>query len=70
MAGRHDLGMFVTTSSYTPGAREEAQDSGPRVVMVDAKGLADLLVQHRLGLHAVIERADLDERFFSGLEEQ
>lgn len=69
VVGRYDLGIFVTTSSYTPGAREEAQAAGPpKVVLIDSDRLVDLLLDAHLGLKSVVERAAIDDDVFAALE--
>lgn len=68
VGGKYDRGIFVTTSSYTAGAREEVDEPGPRVVLIDGDGLVQMLLDARLGIRSVVERADVDEDVFAGLE--
>jgi restriction system protein len=68
VVGKYDRGIFVTTSAYTAGAREEVEEGGGRIVLIDAERLIDLLLDARLGVKAVVERAELDEDAFAGLE--
>lgn len=55
--GAHDLGLIVTTSDFSPGARAEASkiDRVP-VALMNGVDLVSLLVEHQIG----IRRADAD----------
>lgn len=64
-----DRGVFITTSSFTRGAREEAERINARIELIDGTVLAELLVKYEVGVQAqqqvVLHR--LDEDFFDGL---
>ncbi len=47
----HERGLFVTTSSYSSGARVEAvrNDAYP-ISLIDGAELVNLLVEHRIGI--------------------
>jgi restriction endonuclease Mrr len=65
---RMDKLLFVTTSDYTVGAREVANEEGAKPVqLVTGDELADLMIRNRIGVstHAV-ERFEVDEEFFQG----
>lgn len=68
VVGRYDRGIFVTTSRFTAGAVEEAEDGGAKIVLINADALVDLLLDAKLGIRSVVERADVDEDVFVGLE--
>jgi restriction system protein len=46
---RANKGVFITTSSFTPQAREFA-GSVERVVLVDGSRLAELMIDHEVGV--------------------
>ncbi len=64
-----DRGVFITTSRFSPGAREEADRVNARIELIDGERLSELLVRHGVGVQvestAVLHR--LDEDFFEAL---
>ncbi|MEQ0573861.1 restriction endonuclease [Mycobacterium tuberculosis] len=64
-----DRGVYITTSSFSRGAREEAERINARIELIDGARLAELLVRYRVGVQAVqtVELLRLDEDFFDGL---
>lgn len=64
-----DRGVYITTSSFSKGAREEAERINARIELIDGGRLAELLVEYRVGVQtaqkAVLYR--LDEDFFDTL---
>ncbi len=50
--GHHEQGLIVTTSDFSPGARQEAArpDAVP-VALMNGEQLVDLLVEHTIGIH-------------------
>lgn len=60
-------GVFVTTSTFTSGAREYAARLPQRIVLIDGKRLAELMIEHSVGVRTsrAIEFKRLDEDFFS-----
>jgi restriction system protein len=69
MVGRGDKGLFITTSSFTAGARDEAtRDGAPPIDLIDGDRLCDLLKAANLGVSvALVEEVTLDGTFFQGL---
>ena len=63
-------GVFITTSSFSRDANDYADSVNPRVILVDGKQLADLMVAHDVGVSAEsryeIKSVDLD---YFGVEE-
>ncbi len=58
-------GVFVTTSRFTPAARETAEGyRSHRIVLIDGPELARLLIEHEIGVRVVqtlrIHRVDLE----------
>jgi restriction system protein len=64
-----DRGVFITTSSFSSGARQEAEKVNARIVLIDGDRLAELMVRHGVGVQAestaVLHR--IDEDFFDTL---
>ena len=60
-------GVFVTTSTFSPQAREFVQHLSQRVILLDGHNLADLMIEHGVGVRTsrAIEFKRLDEDFFS-----
>jgi restriction system protein len=61
---RATKGVFITTSDFSPQAREYAESVTPRVILVNGRELADLMIDHGVGVavqHAYEgKRLDLD----------
>lgn len=61
-----DRGVFITTSRFTDGAREYTERIPNRIVLIDGQRLAQLMVQHDIGVEVrdtfVLKR--IDEDFF------
>ncbi len=47
---RATKGIFITTSSFTRGARDYANGVTPRVILVDGRELAELMIDYRVGV--------------------
>lgn len=60
-------GVFVTTSTYSTQAREFAKHLSQRVVLIDGQMLADLMIEHGVGVRTsrAIQFKRVDEDFFS-----
>jgi restriction system protein len=60
-------GVFVTTSTFSAQARDFVQHLSQRVVLIDGPSLADLMIEHNVGVRTnrVIEFKRLDEDFFA-----
>lgn len=60
-------GVFVTTSTFSVGARQYADQIPQRIILIDGARLTDLMIEHDVGVrmnrHVAIKR--LDEDFFS-----
>ena len=59
-------GVFITTSTFSPGAKEYVRTVAARIVLVDGDLLADLLIDHGVGVadEQVIRIRKLDEDYF------
>lgn len=60
-------GVFVTTTMFSPQARDFVQHLSQRVILIDGHSLADLMIEHGVGVRTsrAIEFKRLDEDFFS-----
>ncbi|MBF0335148.1 MAG: restriction endonuclease [Alphaproteobacteria bacterium] len=59
-------GLFVTTSGFSPSARETAEFLSKRIVLVDGRHLAKLMIRHGVGcrIEETIHLKKIDEEFF------
>lgn len=65
ISGGYERGMFVTTSSFTAGAREVAERPDSKVVLVDGEKLVDIMIDKGLGIRRIpVFSEELDETFF------
>ena len=60
-------GVFVTTSNFSQQANEFARHLTQRIVLIDGTRLADLMIEHNVGVRTnrAIEFKRLDEDFFT-----
>jgi restriction system protein len=63
-------GVFVTTSTFTQQAIEYAKNLPQRIILIDGQQLADLMIEHDVGVRVVrsIQFKRVDEDFFVGEE--
>ena len=61
---RADRGVFITTSSFTSGARQAAKQLN--IALVDGEILTNLMIQYKVGvqIRQVYELYDIDDDFF------
>jgi restriction system protein len=59
-------GIFVTTSSFSPSARNTARDLGARIVLIDGGQLARLMIRYNIGCRDkdVLRIKAVDEGYF------
>lgn len=59
-------GVFITTSAFTSGAREYAQSIGTRVILIDGKRLAELMIRYGVAVQArqTFTVVEVDEDYF------
>ena len=59
--------MFITTSSFTAEAESYAEATSRRLILIDGRRLAELMIDHTVGVATVatyaVKRVDSD--FFS-----
>jgi restriction system protein len=59
-------GVFITSSDFTSGARGYARGVPTRIVLIDGQRLAELMIEHRVGVQVKqsYDIVDVDEDFF------
>ncbi|OCH81142.1 restriction endonuclease [Gordonia sp. UCD-TK1] len=59
-------GIFITTSSFSPGAREYANSVSTRIILIDGERLAALMIKYGIGVQTrdVFTIVEVDEDFF------
>jgi restriction system protein len=69
MGAQGDRGVFITTSSFSSGARTEADRVNARSELIDGSRMAQLMVRHGVGVQAelTVTLHQLDEDFFESL---
>jgi len=72
IAGSFDLGVYITTSSFTKEAQEVSVKAGTvTIVLLDGKAIAELMVRYEIGLRRrVMQVGTVDEAFFESLSEE
>ncbi len=60
-------GVFVTTSTFCQPARDYVKHLAQRIILIDGRELADLMIEHRVGVrgYRTVEFKRLDEDFFN-----
>lgn len=66
MSGDTKKGVFVTTSSFDPGASKKAHDAHHSIILIDGVKLVNLMHQYNVGIQikASYEVKELDNDFF------
>lgn len=69
MGAQGDRGVFLTTSSFTAGAIQEAERVNARIELIDGRRLARLMIRHGVGVQAgpPVMLYAVDEDFFESL---
>ncbi|WP_426228529.1 restriction endonuclease [Pseudarthrobacter sp. DSP2-3-2b1] len=59
-------GVFITTSTFTPGARQYAENVPSRIILIDSARLVTLMIKYRVGVQVKqsYDVVELDEDFF------
>ena len=62
-------GIFITTSSFTQGAKEYAGMVPSRPILIDGGRLVKLMLKYKVGVQVkqTYEIVDVDEDFFEGV---
>jgi restriction system protein len=69
LSKQSDRGVFITTSRFTKGAIDEAERINARIELIDGLRLAELLVEHGVGVQPEqsVTLYRLDEDFFDSI---
>lgn len=69
MGAQGDRGVFITTGSFSSGAREEADRVAFRIELIDGQRLATLMLHYRVGVQpqSNVTLYEVDEDYFEGL---
>ncbi len=67
LSGRADSGVFITTSRFSDGARRYADTVPIRIVLIEGKRLADLMIRFGVGVQVreTYNIVEIDEDFFA-----
>ncbi len=59
-------GVFITTSAFTSGAREYAQNIGTRIILIDGQRLAELMIRYGVAVQTrqIFTVVEVDEDYF------
>ncbi|MFE7628935.1 restriction endonuclease [Kocuria sp. NPDC057446] len=65
--GKADSGVFITTSRFSKGAQDYVSSSPTRIVLIDGKRLADLMIRFGAGVQVreTYNIVEIDEDFFA-----
>lgn len=67
LSGKADGGVFITTSRFSPGAVEWVRTVPARIILIDGRRLAELMIEYGVGVQ--VERTyrvvEIDEDFFT-----
>jgi len=69
MVGRADKGLFITTGTFTRGAKQEARRDGtPPIDLIDGNEFAAYLKDLKLGISVHLrEHVEIDHEWFGGI---
>ena len=69
MSAQGDRGVFITTSTFSSGARAEAERVNARIELIDGNRLTSLMLRHGVGVRAstTVVLHELDEDFFESV---
>ena len=67
LSGKADGGLFITTGSFSTGAKEYAQEVPARVILIDGQQLAQLMIKYGVGVETeeTLHIVRLDEDYFA-----
>jgi len=67
MSKRSNKGVFITTSNFPPSAREFTNSVALKIILIDGKKLADLMLKYNLGVTTkrIIEIKEIDSDYFA-----
>ena len=61
-------GVFITTSTFTPQAKEFVEKSPQKIILIDREMLAELMIDYGVGLYnkTTYTLKDIDLDYFEG----
>lgn len=67
LSGKADSGVFITTSTFSNGAREYANNVPTRIILIDGNRLASLMIRYGVGVQVreTYKVVEIDEDFFA-----
>lgn len=67
LSGKADSGVFITTSTFSNGAREYASNVPTRIILIDGQRLASLMIRYGVGVQVrdTYQVVEIDEDFFA-----
>ena len=67
LSGKADSGVFITTSRFSDGAKFYAENVPTRVILIDGKRLARLMIRYGVGVQVkeTYKIVEIDEDFFA-----
>ena len=67
LSGKADSGVFITTSSFTEGARIYAENVPTRIILIDGTRLTSLMIRYGVGVQVkeTYKVVEIDEDFFA-----
>lgn len=67
MSKRSNKGVFITTSNFPPSAREFTNSVALKIILIDGKKLADLMLKYNLGVTTkrIIAIKEIDSDYFA-----
>lgn len=66
ISGKADSGVFITTSRFSDGARQYAENVPTRIILIDGKRLTKLMIRYGVGVQVkeIYKVVEIDEDFF------
>ena len=67
LSGKADGGVFITTSRFSPGAIEWVRTVPARIILIDGRRLAELMIEYGVGVQVgrTVRIVEIDEDFFT-----
>ena len=67
LSGKADGGVFITTSRFSPGAVEWVRTVPARIILIDGRRLAELMIEYGVGVQVgrTYRVVEVDEDFFT-----
>lgn len=67
LSGKADSGVFITTSTFSNGAHEYANNVPTRIILIDGKRLTSLMIRYGVGVQVreTYKVVEIDEDFFA-----